>query len=110
MNLVDILASRAEKDAAGIVSVYALMNIDNISFVNHISNGNGSAMLIKSKSAAFISNSLFVGNNSAINGGSINLSESMAQISDSKFFNNYAVRGHAIDISSNSYLFVSRNI
>lgn len=78
-------------------------------FSNHISNGNGAALTIKSKSAIIIEQSHFIHNQSKASGGVLFLSESMANINNSYFYNNIALRGSVINNVSDSYLLIKNS-
>lgn len=104
-----MMASACEKDATGIVTVYANLYIDTCTFSNMVSNGNGAALSIKSQSAAIIRNSTFFFNISKASGGSLYFSESMGYLQNSSFYNNWALRGHALDSNSNSFIYITNS-
>lgn len=78
-------------------------------FSNLVTKGSGAALSIKSQSAAIIQNSTFYFNESKSSGGSIFFSEAMGFISDCTFWNNWGLRGHSIDSTSNSFLWISKS-
>lgn len=85
MQLVDLISSTCDKDAPGVVTVYATVFIRKCLFSNMVSNGSGSALSVKSQSAAEILQSVFFFNVSKSSGGAIFFSESMAYIQGSSF-------------------------
>ncbi len=74
----------------------ATLNVDNVSFSNNATSGQGAVMYLENASGATINNSNFSNNESSSEGGAIYLLDSNVTIKDTNFTGNKATNGSAI--------------